>query len=231
MDQTLWEINSRTPLPQTNPVAPDLFNFPPGHTRQVNPPLSFVDAGRGFQLRIADYTEEDYDCDDRVRAMGFVGEHSEMAWIYRLKCDLDQDILPIKETAKHLAISSVNHFEYESEVSVLDPIDLICWPPQHVTDNLVDAFFRLVQPAFPILSKTTFLRQYQSFYSKLDSRPGKKWLALLNLVLTTATRHLVLAAQHWPNNDDHQTFFARAWSVNLGQSALLDHPDLQQVQA
>ena len=162
--------------------------------------------------------------------MGFVGEHSEMAWLYRLKRDLDQDILPIKETPERPAISSVNYFQDDSELSVLDPVDLTRWPPQHVADNLVDAYFHVVHPAFPIFGKTTFLHQYRYFYSNPNSRPGKKWLALLNLVFAIATRHLLLADQPWPNYDDHQTFFARAWSVSIGQVALLDHPDLQQVQ-
>ncbi|KAJ5366682.1 hypothetical protein N7541_000623 [Penicillium brevicompactum] len=230
VDQTLREISSGLPLPQTDPVAPDLFSFPPGHIRQVNPPMSLTDVRPGFQSRLADYTEEDYDCDDRVRASGFVGEHSEVAWLYRLKCDLDQDLSTMKETPQHLAMSSMNFFRDDSQVLVLDPVDLACWPPQHVADKLVDAYFQFVHPAFPIFSKTTFLRQYRSFYSKPDSQPGKKWQTLLNLVFAIATRHLILAAPPWSNCDDHQRFFGRAWSVIVEQLALLDHPDLQQVQ-
>ena len=217
-------LRARSRVRAGEPAAPDLFTkftLPPSHTRQVNPPLSFADGGPVFQFRIADYTEEDYDSDGRVQAMGFVGEHSEMAWLYRLKRDLDQDILPIKETPERPAISSVNYFQDDSELSVLDPVDLTRWPPQHVADNLVDAYFHVVHPAFPIFGKTTFLHQYRYFYSNPNSRPGKKWLALLNLVFAIATRHLLLADQPWPNYDDHQTFFARAWSVSIGQVAFV----------
>jgi hypothetical protein len=231
VDQTLKEMNSRTPLPQANPFAPNLPTIPPSQTRQVNPSLSFTEATPVFSLGYADYTEEDYNRDDKVQAMGFVGEHSEMAWLYRLKRDLDHDSSsPVKDAPEHPAISSVNYFQDDSELSVLEPVDLTRWPPQHLADNLVDAYFHAVHPAFPIFGKATFLTQYRSFYSNPNSRPGKRWLALLNLVFAIATRHSLLTDQLRPDQDDHQTFFARAWSLSIGKVALLDHPDLQQVQ-
>ncbi|KAJ6089614.1 hypothetical protein N7467_004830 [Penicillium canescens] len=231
VDQTLKEMSSRTPLPQTNPVAPSLPTLLPSHTQPVNPSLSFTDTSPTFPFGIADYTEEDYNRDDKIQAMGFVGEHSEMAWLYRLKRDLDQDSSsPIKESPERPAISSVNYFQDDSDFSVLDSVDLTRWPPQHLADNLVDAYFHAVHPAFPIFGKATFLNQYRSFYSNPNSRPGKRWLALLNLVFAIATRHSLLTDKLRPDQDDHQTFFARAWSLSIGTVALLDHPDLQQVQ-
>ncbi|OQD84748.1 hypothetical protein PENANT_c012G06466 [Penicillium antarcticum] len=231
VDQTLTEMSSRTPLPQSIPVAPNSPTLPPSHTQQVNPSLPSTDAAPVFPLGSADYTEEDYNRDDKIQAMGFVGEHSEMAWLYRLKRDLDQDSSsPIKETPERPAISSVNYFQDDSDISVPDPVDLTRWPPQHLADNLVDAYFHAVHPAFPIFGKATFLNHYRSFYSNPNSRPGKRWLALLNLVFAIATRHSHLTDQLRPDQDDHQTFFARAWNLSIGKVALLDHPDLQQVQ-
>ncbi|KAJ6018458.1 hypothetical protein N7499_003746 [Penicillium canescens] len=231
VDQTLKEIRSRTPLPQSNPAVPNLPTLLPSHTWQVNPSLSFTDASLGSPFGTAEYTDEDYNRDDKVQAMGFVGEHSEMAWLYRLKRDLDQDSFPpIEETPGRPAISSVNYFQDDSDLLLPDTIDFTHWPPQHLADNLVDAYFYAVHPAFPIFGKVTFLHQYRSFYSNPNLRPGKRWLALLNLVFAIATRYAVLTDQLQPDQDDHQTFFARAWSLSVGKVALLDHPDLQQVQ-
>ena len=51
---------------------------------------------------------------------------------------------------------------------------------------------------------------------------------MLNLVFAIATRHSFLIDQPQPNCDDHQTYFARAWRLNV--SNVIDHPDLQQAQ-
>jgi hypothetical protein len=231
VDQTLKEIHTRTPLSQPNPFVPNLPTLPPSHTQKVNSSLSFIDASLVFPFGTAEYTEEDYNRDAKLQAMGFVGEHSEMAWLYRLKRDLDQDSSsPIKETPERPAISSMNYFQDDADLLVPDPIDLIHRPAQHFADNLVDAYFYAVHPAFPIFGKATFLNQYRSFYSNPNLRPGKRWLALLNLVFAIATRYLLLTGQLWPDQDDHQTFFARAWNLSIGKVALLDHPNLQQVQ-
>ncbi|KAJ5762162.1 uncharacterized protein N7511_005544 [Penicillium nucicola] len=232
VDQTLKEMSSRAP---PLPAAPNLpisssQTQQTQQTQQATPFLASTDAAI-FPFGPLDYTEEDYNRDDKVQAMGFVGEHSEMAWLYRLKRDLDQDSSSlIKEPSERPTISSVNYFQDDSDISVPDPVDLTHWPPQHLADTLVDAYFHVVHPAFPIFGKATFLNQYRSFYSNPNSRPGKRWLALLNLVFAVATRHSHLIDQLRPNQDDHQTFFARAWSLSIGRVALLKHPNLQQVQ-
>jgi len=219
-------------FPQANPPAASLSTTTSSHAQQPNPLLAFADAGLAvFSFGGVDYTEEDLSCDEKVQVMGFVGEHSEIAWLCRLKRDLDQDSsTPIKETLGCPAISFVNYFQDNSEFLVLDHVDLARWPPQNLADRLVDAYFHAVHPAFPFIGKAMFLNQYRSFYSKPNSQPSKRWLALLNLVFAIAARHLYLIDQPQPNLDDHQIFFARAWKLSIGNVALLDHPDLQQVQ-
>ncbi|KAJ5340381.1 hypothetical protein N7541_009505 [Penicillium brevicompactum] len=191
-----------------------------------------ADAGPSiFSFGGVDYTEEELGCDEKLLTIGFVGEHSEIAWLYRLKRDLDEDNpTPIKEPLGCDAISSVNYLQDNSEFLVLDHVDLARRPPQIVADRLVDAYFNAVHPAFPLIGKSLFLNQYQSFYSKPNSESSKRWLALLNLILAIAARHLYLIDQPQPDREDHRTFFARAWRLSVGNVALLDHPDLQQVQ-
>lgn len=230
VDQTLGGLNSRLPLSQVNLPTPVLSTNPSSHIIQSS--ISFSRANAGPVVAPAgaiDYTDEDFN-HEKVRAMGFVGEHSEMAWLYRLKRDLDHENANlVKEIPEPSSISSVNYFQDESEILALDDLDLARRPPQHIANILVDSYFSLVHPTFPIVGKIVFLNQYRSYYANPNVRPGKRWIAVLNLVFAIATRHSFFVNQSQPDCDDHQTYFARAWMLSV-RNVLLDHPDLQQTQ-
>lgn len=191
-------------------------------------------------LGAIDYIDEDYNRDEKVQALGFVGEHSEIAWLFRLKRQLDKDnpaaatpdSLSSKEAWDRHSVTSVNFFLDESHLLVTDDADLLQKPPQAVADQLVDRYFQIVHPTFPIIGKATFWGQYSSFYSTPFLRPGKRWMAILNLIFALATRHLQLV-QEADTEDleiDHLVYFSRAWKLSMSDVALLDHPNLQQVQ-
>lgn len=153
-----------------------------------------------------------------------------MAWLYRLKRDLDQDNsnTPVGDRP---SISSLNYFQDDMKISVLDNSDLLTRPAQHLADKLVDDYFQYVHHAFPVIGKELFLGQYRSFYSDPNVRPRKRWLAILNLVFAIAAKHSLLVENQLPlDPNDHLVFFARAWRLSMGNVALLDHPNLQQVQ-
>ncbi|KAJ5393986.1 uncharacterized protein N7487_011627 [Penicillium crustosum] len=232
VDQTLRELNARTPLTQVNPSTPILALFT-NPSSPINQPVlsSRTDASPiSIPSGTVDYTEEDFNRDEKAQATGFVGEHSEMVWLYRLKRDLDHKSLKgLKKTTELPSISSVNYFQNDSEILFLDDIDLAHRPPQQIANKLVETYFHVVHPTFPIIGKAIFLNQYRSFYANPNVRPGKRWIIVLNLVFAIATRHAFLADQPQPNCDDHQIYFARAWRLNVG-SVLLHHPDLQQAQ-
>ncbi|KAJ5322107.1 uncharacterized protein N7506_011237 [Penicillium brevicompactum] len=193
-------------------------------------PSDAIDSLLAIPTGVVDYTEEDFNRNDKVQAMGFVGDHSEIAWLYRLKRSLDHgNSTPIKEIPEPPAISSMNYFEDESEISVPNTVDLARRPPQHIADKLVENYFHVLHSAFPILGKALFLNQYRSFYSNPSVRPGKRWLAVLNLVFAIATRHASLTDQPQTDYSEHSVYFARAWKLS-GSKILLDHPDLQQTQ-
>ncbi|KXG51069.1 uncharacterized protein PGRI_066410 [Penicillium griseofulvum] len=215
VDETLRELNARTPLTQTIPSVhiPALFTQPSGHINHSI--LSPAYAGVSIPSA-GDYTEEDFNGDEKVQATGFVGEHSEMVWLYRLKRGLDHNRLKItKETPVHPSISSVNYFQDNSEILVPDDIDLVRRPPIQIANRLVDTYFHIVHHTFPIIGKAIFLNQYRSFYANPNVRPGKRWIIVLNLVFAIATRHSFLVDQDQTNCDDHQTYFARAWRLNV----------------
>lgn len=164
--------------------------------------------------------------------MGFVGEHSEIAWMYRLKRLLERsNSVSPRETWDRQSVSSVNFFLDDSDIPVIDDVDPSQRPPVTVADQLVDGYFHAVHPTFPIVGKMIFLAQYKSFYSAHYVRPGKRWLAILNLIFAIAARH----ARHLYNetqngSDDSLVYFSRAWKLSMSDTALLEHPNLQQVQ-
>lgn len=95
----------------------------------------------------------------------------------------------------------------------------------------MDLYFQTVHPAFPIIGKGVFLGQYRSFYTNPNVRPGKRWIAVLNLVFAIAARYTLLIGDGLEGDgDDHLSYFARAWRLSIDNVALLDHPNLQQVQ-
>lgn len=232
VDQTLRELNARTPLTQANHSTPipALFTNPSSHINQSVLSSRADDSSISISSGTVDYTEEDFNRDEKVQVTGFVGEHSEMVWLYRLKRDLDHKSLKgIKKTTKRPSISSVNYFQDDSEMLFQDDIDLARRPPQQISNRLVETYFHVVHPTFPIIGKAIFLNQYRSFYANPNVRPGKRWIIVLNLVFAIATRHAFLADQPQPHCEDHRTYFARAWKLNVG-SVLHHHPDLQQAQ-
>lgn len=172
--------------------------------------------------------------------MGFVGEHSEIAWLYRLKRNLDggnlaaatPDSVSPKDSWDRHSVASVNFFLDDSQILVIDGVDLMQRPPQAVADKLVDRYFQIIHPSFPIIGKVTFWGQYKSFYSSPFVRPGKRWMAILNLVFALAARNSELAHENVDGtvHEDHVVYFSRAWKLSMSDVALLDHPNLQQVQ-
>lgn len=191
------------------------------------------DAGKTNEpLATIDHTEEDFNRDEASQAMGFVGEHSEVAWLYRLKRDLDQGVFtPVSDIPDRPSISSLNYFLDDSDVIIDNDVDVSVRPPQQVADKLVDCYFQSVHPDFPIIGKEIFLNQYRSFYTNPNVRPGKKWTAVLNLVFAIAAKHSQFVQnQHQGSSTDHKAYFSRAWRLSIGSVALLDHPNLQQVQ-
>ncbi|KAJ5585470.1 uncharacterized protein N7459_005270 [Penicillium hispanicum] len=208
-------------------------NRAPNNDQPPNSSVPKPDPGDSstYPLATVDHTKEDYNRDEKVQALGFMGEHSEMVWLYRLKRDLDQDSLtPVNEQPDRPSISSLNYFQDDTEISNPENVDITSRPSQVVADKLVDDYFQVVHPSFPIIGKGIFLGQYRSFYSNPTVRPGRRWMAVLNLVFAIAAKHsLLTASQSRGDYGDHLDYFARAWRLSV-DNVLLDHPNLQQVQ-
>lgn len=181
-------------------------------------------------MGVIDYTDEDFNRDERLQAIGCVGEHSETTWLFRLKRELDQDRASMARTTippkQDDSVASVSYLTDSWEFVIPEDGDPSERPPQAIADYLVDVYFHMVHPCFPVVGRTVFVNQYRSYYSSPAARPGKRWLAILNLMFAIASRHSELIQGHV----DHMMYFSRAWRLAMGDAALVDHPDLQQVQ-
>ena len=81
-----------------------------------------------------DYNEEDFNRDPKTQAMGFVGGHSEMTWLLRLKQMLERPG-PTTNPEEH-SVASVYFFRDDFEIPILDNVDLAQRPTSTVADQL-----------------------------------------------------------------------------------------------
>lgn len=154
-----------------------------------------------------------------------MGGHSEIHWLYRLRCDLEREN-PSQAAFKDPGVLSASYLRSDPALKVLDEVELLNRPNKDIADRLISTFFRKFHPYFPIIPKTVFIAQYRLFYSNENARPRKQWLALLNLVFALAERHLSFVE----DQDDCLPFFSRSWRLCMDQTSLREHPNLQQVQ-
>ncbi|KAJ5605772.1 hypothetical protein N7510_008553 [Penicillium lagena] len=220
---------------QTLPALSSLVARPSEPVQLSSPPPSVPLAADNTPslLGVVDYTKEDFTRDEQLQAMGFVGEHSEMAWLFRLKRDLNQasSSTPNATPTDAPSIISVNYFQDESDISVLADVDPFVGPPYAVAKQLTDCYFDRVHHAFPVIGKKFFLNQWESVYSNPNLRPWKPWLGVMNMVLAIASRHLLLVEDQPPGDpNEHVVYFSRAWRLSMGDTALLDHPNVVKVQ-
>ena len=73
--------------------------------------------------------------------------------------------------------------------------------------------------------------QYRRLFSEASVKPGRKWLAIFNMILAIGCRLRRISQPNVQENSDEHVFFARAKSLNVSENVLYDHDDLQLVQA
>lgn len=153
-----------------------------------------------------------------------------MTWLLRLKQMLEK---PGPTRPQEHSVASVYFFRDDLDIPILEDVDLSQRPTSTIADQLVNCFFQVVYPLFPIIGKLIFMKQYESFYSAISVRPGKKWLAILNLVFAISAKYLrqvQMQTDQKDTPDDSLLYFSRAWKLSMGNTVLTEHPNLQQVQ-
>lgn len=185
-----------------------------------------------------DRVREDFNKDDSTRATGYIGKSSEVSWLQKLRKKISEDAPDAKQSSPPPTpgdgddnlVNSNNFYEDNKNVDFIEDVQSHAMPRQKVAELLLRAYFKSVHPSFPIIGMSTFISQYQLFFSQPTVKPGNKWLSILNLIFAIAAVYAHLISADWKSDlEHHSVYFSRARTLSL-QDALLDHPDLQQLQ-
>lgn len=197
-------------------------------------------------LDVLDRVEEDFNRSERMRAMGFMGKHSEIMWMLRLKRAVNQGAhlakglsLPqsstsssqIRSSPGDSALTSMSYYLDDLNISVSSPVDPYQLPSRQTADRLFSVYLELIHPSFPIIGKSAFISQYKLLFDRPGAKPGNTWLAILNMIFAIADRHSHHFLAEWRGNpEEHLVYLTRARTLSMDGDALFRHPDLQQVQ-
>ena len=198
---------------------------------------------------------EDYNRSASARATGFLGKNSEVIWMQRLnrwadspssegRSSKDSDQLVDGEAAQQtmdhdskpranegLSTSDATYHCDDVPVIVTDQVDPFELPPKHIADQFFQSYLDTVHPAFPILGKSTFINQYQTFANRENVNTGNNWRAILNLIFAIAAKYSHLIQAEWRGDErDHLIYFTRARMLGFNGESILAHPELQQIQ-
>lgn len=200
------------------------------------------------------HTTEDYDRDAASKATGFMGKNTDAGWLQTLDNSTQQkdtqaagstlscgpnakgDAKLLPGVQEILSGSTVTSMSYSlDDITIMPPASIKARekPPFHLTEFLVRQYFQTVQRYFPIVDEASFRREIWSVYnSTSDPAPlGSKWPVIMNLVLAISAKFCEAAQVNTgAGSRKHLEYFTRARVCGLSESALFDHPDLQQLQ-
>ena len=103
-------------------------------------------------------------------------------------------------------------------------------PPKELADYLLHIFRSKVDTSFQIIRWGLFMDQYRRLFSESSINPGRRWLAVFNMILAIGRNFCRASQQDLHNHADEDVFFARAKSLNISDTVLFGYEDLQQVQ-
>lgn len=202
-------------------------------------------------LGLVDHTEEDFNRDEVARSTGFMGKSSEITWLQKLSKEVNNDaeewpcnasntdeenalpsptLTPRPENSGDSLVASLNYYLDDLEIPNANKVDASVVPPKETANKLLNSYLTSVHPSFPIIGISTFVSQFQVYFSQPSLKPGSKWLAILNLIFAIAAKYDELTNTGWNEEEDgHQVYFSRARILSL-EDQLLHHHDLQQLQ-
>lgn len=126
------------------------------------------------------------------------------------------------------SISSMNYHLDDRNLSNPDVSNPFVLPPRALSDRLLQVYFDKVQVSLPLVRRDLFCDQYHRCFLG-GVNPGRKWLAVFNLVLAVGCAITRLSEENIYGADEN-IFFARAKMLSASENILYDHDDLQQVQ-
>lgn len=126
------------------------------------------------------------------------------------------------------SMTSVNYHIESAKYPGLEDENPYTLPGKALAERLLRLYLDSVQPSLPVIREVLFVDQFNSLYSGELRHPGRKWLAVLNLIFAISSKLCQMAGQDIHDRDTK--FFSRAQKLNISESLVEDHEDLQQVQ-
>lgn len=127
------------------------------------------------------------------------------------------------------SMASVDYHIKSTDYPGLEDENPYALPARSLAERLLRLYIDSVQPSLPIVRQALFVDQFLSFYSGELIHPGRKWLAVLNLIFAISSKLCQMSGQDIHGSDSK--FFSRAQKLVISESLVEDHEDLQQVQA
>lgn len=165
-----------------------------------------------------------------------MGKNSEIVWMQRLESeatrqssDEDSAHTPLHQGSMNESIASMNYHLDDRNLSEANVTNAFVLPPRALSDRLFQVYLDKVQISLPFIRQDLFREQYHRCYLTSTVNPGRKWLAIFNLILAIGCAFSRLAEQNIHNADEN-LFFTRARSLSVPENILYEHDDLQQVQ-
>ncbi|KAL4742987.1 fungal-specific transcription factor domain-containing protein [Aspergillus similis] len=187
-------------------------------------------------LEDIDLVKEDLNRSDKTVAVGFFGKNSEIAWMQKLEDVSDRREHGLSDTertiSKDIPINTMSYHLDDLSIPFLDTVNPYAVPEKELADKYFNAYMESVHPSFTVVRKRTFTTQYEQFYKKKQSRPPRKWLAVLNMILALGCRYCRLTKKvvAGERDTDDTEFLNRARILCLSGNVLFEHDDLQQIQ-
>ncbi|EAW07246.1 CeGAL family transcription factor [Aspergillus clavatus NRRL 1] len=200
---------------------------------------------------VVDHTKEDFNRDETARATGYIGKSSVITWLQKLNKEVNQEcetwapksgdmvddngmpspsLTPRPDGQSDPLVASSNYYLDDLDIPAIEPLDTSDVPSRDTATKLLNEYLHSVHPSFPIIGISTFVSQFQVFFNQPSLKPGRKWLAILNLIFAIAAKYAHLTDADWKGDeDDDMKYFSKARALSLDDQ-LLHHPDLQQLQ-
>ncbi|KAJ5819106.1 hypothetical protein N7474_004697 [Penicillium riverlandense] len=237
-EELLRSISTDLEGPIANRVANALKDPFAGSTKHRSKTSSASSSSSSFgSLDENEVVSEDINRDEKSRATGYIGKNSEVVWMQRLESEaMRQAANKFRPSRKSHrlptddSIASVNYHLDHRSLSDQDVSNPFVLPPKGLVDRLFQVYLDKVQTSLPFIRQDLFHHQYHRCYAS-NKNPGRKWLAIFNLILAIGCAFSRLSQQDIHPNGNEDIFFSRARSLSLSQNVLYDHDDLQQVQA
>lgn len=203
-----------------------------------------VDAQEAASMGSLDAINEDTNREEATRAAGYLGKSSAVRWVQRTKDYLDED-KHNKGSQKDAnepdnvfmdATCHADDGDFPFEQIGPESVNMYDMPPMDLAQALLNAYFKYVHPALPIVSEPDFREKFDKY--AVHGRPPndqeqigseqQNFRCSMNMVFAIAARHArVINADYQGAENDHLIYFARANAMGLDNRALHEDAELE----